>query len=255
MAPRSPPAAHRAGETFKRLHRLRRRCIQHPRLSTMYPGEPARLHLRACRLPTASGGQHKAQSTKDAAGRQAFLLTSAACLFYSPGGLMIRYETQCAASVRRTQPQFHDRSTADCVWGWRAPPAAMLLVASQHRRQQACGAAGGGHARDPGYPPARAPANSWQQAATQHSIQWSCPPSLPPPLCPRPVICAHSCPTPLILPHSHSDDFGGRRRRPGSCAGSWTPLWDTPGAPPINLRTSPSATTRNASASCTTQLS
>ena len=36
-----------------------------------------------------------------------FLLTSAACLFYSPGGLMIQYETQCAASVRRTQPQFH----------------------------------------------------------------------------------------------------------------------------------------------------
>jgi hypothetical protein len=110
MAPRSPPAAHRAGETFKRLHRLRRRCIQHPRLSTLYPGEPAHLHLRACRLPTASGGQHKAQSTKDAAGRQAFLLTSAACLFYSPGGLMIQYETQCAAYIRRTQPQFHSNS-------------------------------------------------------------------------------------------------------------------------------------------------
>jgi hypothetical protein len=64
---RSPPAAHRAGETFKRLHRLRRRCIQHPRLSTMYPGEPAHLRIFApvvCHLRAAGSPKPKARRTQ-----------------------------------------------------------------------------------------------------------------------------------------------------------------------------------------------
>jgi hypothetical protein len=63
------------------------------------------------RLSFANRERQAAQSTehegRSRQGRQAFLLTSAACLFYSPGGLMIQYETQCAAYIRRTQPQFH----------------------------------------------------------------------------------------------------------------------------------------------------